>query len=163
MHYQPRWARLHSQLFLPLPSPPNRSLELLFSSSHNTKLLYGDASKSPRDSCKFSSPPPLAIGTSSPVRRRKLSLNIPIITGGKALELASLGCPSDGYTNIHSPISPFGKTTLDTSKLCVASSLTRTPEEIDMTTLEESSGFRKPSEWIHKRNHPVSTHHCEAW
>nr|prf guanine nucleotide-releasing factor [Rattus norvegicus] len=134
----------------PITAIPARSLELLFSSSHNTKLLYGDAPKSPRASRKFSSPPPLAIGTSSPVRRRKLSLNIPIITGGKALELASLGCPSDGYTNIHSPISPFGKTTLDTSKLCVASSLTRTPEEIDMTTLEESSGFRKPTSDILK-------------
>ncbi|XP_021062597.1 ras-specific guanine nucleotide-releasing factor 1 isoform X1 [Mus pahari] len=125
----------------PMSAIPARSLELLFSSSHNAKLLYGDAPKSPRASRKFSSPPPLAIGTSSPSRRRKLSLNIPIITGGKALELASLGCSSDSYANIHSPISPFGKTTLDTGKLCMASSLPKTPEEIDVpTTIPEKPG-----------------------
>lgn len=151
--------------FSPSFSPPHRSLELLFSSSHNAKLLYGDAPKSPRASRKFSSPPPLAIGTSSPSRRRKLSLNIPIITGGKALELASLGCSSDGYTNIHSPISPFGKTTLDTGKLCIASSLPKTPEEVETPTPEkpgELSAFKKQSEWMHEQNHPISTYPCES-
>lgn len=153
--------------FSPSSSPPRRSLELLFSSSHNAKLLYGDAPKSPRASRKFSSPPPLAIGTSSPSRRRKLSLNIPIITGGKALELASLGCSSDSYANIHSPISPFGKTTLDTGKLCMASSLPKTPEEIDVpATIPEKPGelsaSRKHSKWIHEQNYLTGTHHCLA-
>lgn len=63
-----------------------------------------------------------------------MSLNVPIITGGKALELASLGSSSDGYPNIHTPIAPFGKTTLDSSKHCVASGFRRTPEESDRTT-----------------------------
>jgi Ras-specific guanine nucleotide-releasing factor 1 len=109
----------------------------------------------------------LAIGTSSPSRRRKLSLNIPIITGGKALELASLGCSSDSYANIHSPISPFGKTTLDTGKLCMASSLPKTPEEIDVpATIPEKPGelsaSRKHSKWIHEQNYLTGTHHCLA-
>uniref|UniRef100_A0A674B0J1 Ras protein specific guanine nucleotide releasing factor 1 n=1 Tax=Salmo trutta TaxID=8032 RepID=A0A674B0J1_SALTR len=82
----------------PISAIPARSLELFFASSQNNKLLYGEPPKSPRASRKFSSPPPLAITkTSSPNRRRKLSLNIPIITGGKALDLAALSCSSNGY------------------------------------------------------------------
>uniref|UniRef100_A0A4W5PAR1 Ras protein specific guanine nucleotide releasing factor 1 n=1 Tax=Hucho hucho TaxID=62062 RepID=A0A4W5PAR1_9TELE len=82
----------------PISAIPARSLELFFASSQNNKLLYGEPPKSPRASRKFSSPPPLAISkTSSPNRRRKLSLNIPIITGGKALDLAALSCSSNGY------------------------------------------------------------------
>ncbi|GAB1294518.1 Ras-specific guanine nucleotide-releasing factor 1 [Apodemus speciosus] len=132
----------------PMSAIPARSLELLFSSSHNAKYLYGDAPKSP-NTCRKFSPPPLAISPSSPSRRRKLSLNIPIITGGKALELASFGCTSDSYSSIHSPISPF-KATLDTSKFCVASSFPRTPEEIDIPpAIPENSGelsvFKKHS------------------
>nr|XP_014433539.2 ras-specific guanine nucleotide-releasing factor 1 [Pelodiscus sinensis] len=80
-----------------------KSLELLFASSQNTKLLYGEPPKSPRANRKFSSPPPLSITkSSSPSRRRKLSLNIPIITGGKALDLASLSCSSNGYLSVSS-------------------------------------------------------------
>uniref|UniRef100_A0A452QJU8 Ras protein specific guanine nucleotide releasing factor 1 n=1 Tax=Ursus americanus TaxID=9643 RepID=A0A452QJU8_URSAM len=102
----------------PISAIPARSLELLFASGQNTKLLYGEPPKSPRATRKFSSPPPLSITkTSSPSRRRKLSLNIPIITGGKALDLAALGCSSNGYTSLYSAVSPFGKATLDTSKL----------------------------------------------
>lgn len=93
----------------------------MFASGQNNKLLYGDPPKSPRATRKFSSPPPLSIAkTASPSRRRKLSLNIPIITGGKALDLAALGCSSNGYTSMYSAMSPFGKTTLDTSKLYVS-------------------------------------------
>uniref|UniRef100_A0A8D3C9G4 Ras-specific guanine nucleotide-releasing factor 1 n=1 Tax=Scophthalmus maximus TaxID=52904 RepID=A0A8D3C9G4_SCOMX len=77
----------------PISAIPARSLELFFASSQNNKLLYGEPPTSPRASRKFSSPPPLSISkTSSPNRRRKLSLNIPIITGGKALDLASFRC-----------------------------------------------------------------------
>uniref|UniRef100_A0A8B9Y9M4 Ras protein specific guanine nucleotide releasing factor 1 n=1 Tax=Bos mutus grunniens TaxID=30521 RepID=A0A8B9Y9M4_BOSMU len=102
----------------PISAIPARSLELLFASGQNSKLLYGDPPKSPRATRKFSSPPPLSITkTSSPSRRRKLSLNIPIITGGKALDLAALSCSSNGYTSMYSAMSPFGKATLDTSKL----------------------------------------------
>ncbi len=98
------------------------SLELFFASSQNSKLLYGEPPTSPRASRKFSSPPPLSITkTSSPNRRRKLSLNIPIITGGKALDLAALSCSTNGYASMHSTMSPFSKTTLDINKLYVSS------------------------------------------
>ncbi|XP_045865526.1 ras-specific guanine nucleotide-releasing factor 1 isoform X2 [Meles meles] len=115
------------------PWVPARSLELLFASGQSNKLLYGDPPKSPRATRKFSSPPPLSITkTSSPSRRRKLSLNIPIITGGKALDLAALSCSSNGYTPLYSAVSPFSKATLDTSKLYVSSSLAnKTPDEGD--------------------------------
>ncbi|KTF74283.1 hypothetical protein cypCar_00012542 [Cyprinus carpio] len=97
----------------------------------NNKLLYGEPPKSPRASRKFSSPPPLAITkTSSPNRRRKLSLNIPIITGGKALDLAALSCSSNGYASMYSSMSPFSKTTLDINKLYVSSPITsKIPDE----------------------------------
>uniref|UniRef100_K7FXN2 Ras protein specific guanine nucleotide releasing factor 1 n=1 Tax=Pelodiscus sinensis TaxID=13735 RepID=K7FXN2_PELSI len=89
------------EILLPAPGWRARSLELLFASSQNTKLLYGEPPKSPRANRKFSSPPPLSITkSSSPSRRRKLSLNIPIITGGKALDLASLSCSSNGYAKL---------------------------------------------------------------
>uniref|UniRef100_A0A8U8C9U8 Ras protein specific guanine nucleotide releasing factor 1 n=1 Tax=Geospiza parvula TaxID=87175 RepID=A0A8U8C9U8_GEOPR len=81
----------------PISAIPARSLELLFANSQNNKLLYGEPPKSPRANRKFSSPPPLSLSkSSSPSRRRKLSLNIPIITGGKALDLAALSCSSNG-------------------------------------------------------------------
>ncbi|KAJ8003289.1 hypothetical protein DPEC_G00167880 [Dallia pectoralis] len=115
----------------PISAIPARSLELFFASSQNNKLLYGEPPKSPRASRKFSSPPPLAIAkTSSPNRRRKLSLNTPIITGGKALDLAALSCSSNGYTSMYSSMSPFSKTTLDTNKLYVTSPITsKIPDE----------------------------------
>ncbi|XP_032692757.1 ras-specific guanine nucleotide-releasing factor 1 isoform X1 [Lontra canadensis] len=115
------------------PWVPARSLELLFASGQSNKLLYGDPPKSPRATRKFSSPPPLSITkTSSPSRRRKLSLNIPIITGGKALDLAALSCSSNGYTSLYSAVSPFSKATLDTSKLYVSSGLAnKIPDEGD--------------------------------
>ncbi|XP_004403646.1 PREDICTED: ras-specific guanine nucleotide-releasing factor 1 [Odobenus rosmarus divergens] len=117
----------------PISAIPARSLELLFASGQNNKLLYGDPPKSPRATRKFSSPPPLSITkTSSPSRRRKLSLNIPIITGGKALDLAALSCSSNGYTSLCSAVSPFSKATLDTSKLYVSSSFAnKIPDESD--------------------------------
>ncbi|XP_002807227.1 ras-specific guanine nucleotide-releasing factor 1 isoform X2 [Callithrix jacchus] len=119
----------------PISAIPARSLELLFASGQNNKLLYGDPPKSPRATRKFSSPPPLSITkTSSPSRRRKLSLNIPIITGGKALDLAALSCNANGYTSMYSAMSPFSKATLDTSKLYVSSSFTnKIPDEGDTT------------------------------
>ncbi|KAJ8252108.1 hypothetical protein COCON_G00214200 [Conger conger] len=108
----------------PISAIPARSLELFFASSQNNKLLYGEPPKSPRASRKFSSPPPLSITkSSSPNRRRKLSLNIPIITGGKALDLAALGCSPNGYASMYSSVSPFSKTTLDINKLYVSSSM----------------------------------------
>uniref|UniRef100_A0A8C1E9Y0 Ras protein specific guanine nucleotide releasing factor 1 n=1 Tax=Cyprinus carpio carpio TaxID=630221 RepID=A0A8C1E9Y0_CYPCA len=115
----------------PISAIPARSLELFFASSQNNKLLYGEPPKSPRASRKFSSPPPLAITkTSSPNRRRKLSLNIPIITGGKALDLAALSCSSNGYASMYSSMSPFSKTTLDINKLYVSSPITsKIPDE----------------------------------
>uniref|UniRef100_A0A4W6CF68 Ras protein specific guanine nucleotide releasing factor 1 n=1 Tax=Lates calcarifer TaxID=8187 RepID=A0A4W6CF68_LATCA len=109
----------------PISAIPARSLELFFASSQNSKLLYGEPPSSPRASRKFSSPPPLAIAkNSSPNRRRKLSLNIPIITGGKALDLAALSCSSNGYASMYSSMSPFSKTTLDINKLYVSSPIT---------------------------------------
>ncbi|KAJ3596962.1 hypothetical protein NHX12_003362, partial [Muraenolepis orangiensis] len=117
----------------PISAIPARSLELFFASSQNNKLLYGEPPKSPRASRKFSSPPPLAItkNSSSPNRRRKLSLNIPIITGGKALDLAPLSCSSsNGYTSMYSTTSPFSKTSLDINKLYVSgSAAAKTPDE----------------------------------
>uniref|UniRef100_A0A3B4WU92 Ras protein specific guanine nucleotide releasing factor 1 n=1 Tax=Seriola lalandi dorsalis TaxID=1841481 RepID=A0A3B4WU92_SERLL len=115
----------------PISAIPARSLELFFASSQNNKLLYGEPPTSPRASRKFSSPPPLSITkTSSPNRRRKLSLNIPIITGGKALDLAALSCSSNGYASMHSTMSPFSKTTLDINKLYVSSSMaSKIPDE----------------------------------
>ncbi|NXG37733.1 RGRF1 factor, partial [Dromaius novaehollandiae] len=107
----------------PISAIPARSLELLFASSQNSKLLYGEPPKSPRANRKFSSPPPLSITkSSSPSRRRKLSLNIPIITGGKALDLAALSCSSNGYASMYSSMAPFSKTTLDINKLYVSGS-----------------------------------------
>eukprot|EP00062_Callorhinchus_milii_P002138 gi/632939129/ref/XP_007907812.1/ PREDICTED: ras-specific guanine nucleotide-releasing factor 1 [Callorhinchus milii] len=106
----------------PISAIPARSLELFLASSQNNKLLYGEPPKSPRASRKFSSPPPLSISkSSSPIRRRKLSLNIPIITGGKALDLAAMACSSNGYASMYSSMSPFSKTTLDINKLYVSS------------------------------------------
>uniref|UniRef100_A0A8C6W1B4 RAS protein-specific guanine nucleotide-releasing factor 1 n=1 Tax=Nannospalax galili TaxID=1026970 RepID=A0A8C6W1B4_NANGA len=122
----------------PISAIPARctSLELLFASGQNNKLLYGEPPKSPRATRKFSSPPPLSINTSSPSRRRKLSLNIPIITGGKALDLAALSCSSNGYTSVHSGMSPFSKAPQDTSKLCVKpeepSALSKQSSEVSM-------------------------------
>lgn len=111
----------HTSLLFLLPCS---SLELFFASSQNNKLLYGEPPTSPRASRKFSSPPPLSITkTSSPNRRRKLSLNIPIITGGKALDLAALSCSPNGYASMHSTMSPFSKTTLDINKLYVSSTM----------------------------------------
>uniref|UniRef100_A0A8D0EM18 Ras protein specific guanine nucleotide releasing factor 1 n=2 Tax=Neoaves TaxID=3078114 RepID=A0A8D0EM18_STROC len=107
----------------PISAIPARSLELLFANSQNNKLLYGEPPKSPRANRKFSSPPPLSITkSSSPSRRRKLSLNIPIITGGKALDLAALSCSSNGYASMYSSMAPFSKTTLDINKLYVTRS-----------------------------------------
>ncbi|XP_059495173.1 ras-specific guanine nucleotide-releasing factor 1 isoform X2 [Stegostoma tigrinum] len=84
----------------PISAIPARSLELFLASSQNNKLLYREPPKSPRASRKFSSPPPLSISkSSSPIRRRKLSLNIPIITGGKALDLAAMTCSANGYAS----------------------------------------------------------------
>uniref|UniRef100_A0A8C8YXJ2 Ras protein specific guanine nucleotide releasing factor 1 n=1 Tax=Prolemur simus TaxID=1328070 RepID=A0A8C8YXJ2_PROSS len=121
----------------PISAIPARwlSLELLFASGQNNKLLYGDPPKSPRATRKFSSPPPLSIAkTSSPSRRRKLSLNIPIITGGKALELATLGCSPNGCAGVYSAMAPFSKATLDTSKLYVSGGFaSKIPDEGDAT------------------------------
>nr|XP_019935183.1 PREDICTED: ras-specific guanine nucleotide-releasing factor 1-like isoform X2 [Paralichthys olivaceus] len=115
----------------PISAIPARSLELFFASSQNNKLLYGEPPTSPRASRKFSSPPPLSITkTSSPNRRRKLSLNIPIITGGKALDLAALSCSPNGYASMHTTMSPFSKTTLDINKLYVSSTMaSKIPDE----------------------------------
>ncbi|KAM9586313.1 ras-specific guanine nucleotide-releasing factor 1 isoform 2-T2 [Trichechus inunguis] len=139
----------------PISAIPARSLELLFASGQNNKLLYGDPPKSPRATRKFSSPPPLSITkTSSPSRRRKLSLNIPIITGGKALDLAALSCNSNGYTSMYSAMSPFSKATLDTSKLYVSSSFaSKIPDEGDMTTEknEDPSALNKQSSEVSVR------------
>ncbi|KAM5177641.1 ras-specific guanine nucleotide-releasing factor 1 isoform 1-T1 [Callospermophilus lateralis] len=134
----------------PISAIPARSLELLFASGQNNKLLYGEPPKSPRATRKFSSPPPLSISTSSPSRRRKLSLNIPIITGGKALDLAALSCSSNGYTSMYSAMSPFSKATLDTNKLYVSSSFAnKIPDEGDTTPEkpEDPSALSKQSEW----------------
>ncbi|XP_024088317.2 ras-specific guanine nucleotide-releasing factor 1 [Pongo abelii] len=139
----------------PISAIPARSLELLFASGQNNKLLYGEPPKSPRATRKFSSPPPLSITkTSSPSRRRKLSLNIPIITGGKALDLAALSCNSNGYTSMYSAMSPFSKATLDTSKLYVSSSFTnKIPDEGDMTPEkpEDPSALSKQSSEVSMR------------
>ncbi|VTJ61320.1 Hypothetical predicted protein [Marmota monax] len=132
----------------PISAIPARSLELLFASGQNNKLLYGEPPKSPRATRKFSSPPPLSISTSSPSRRRKLSLNIPIITGGKALDLAALSCSSNGYTSMYSAMSPFSKATLDTNKLYVSSSFAnKIPDEGDTTPEkpEDPSALSKQS------------------
>uniref|UniRef100_A0A8C5PT41 Ras protein specific guanine nucleotide releasing factor 1 n=1 Tax=Leptobrachium leishanense TaxID=445787 RepID=A0A8C5PT41_9ANUR len=107
----------------PVSAIPARSLELLFASNQSNKLLYGEPPKSPRATRKFSSPPPLSITkSSSPSRRRKLSLNIPIITGGKALDLAALGCSPNGYPSSCPAPPPYSKTTLDINKLYVSGS-----------------------------------------
>ncbi|XP_030670745.1 ras-specific guanine nucleotide-releasing factor 1 isoform X6 [Nomascus leucogenys] len=139
----------------PISAIPARSLELLFASGQNNKLLYGEPPKSPRATRKFSSPPPLSITkTSSPSRRRKLSLNIPIITGGKALDLAALSCNSNGYTSMYSAMSPFSKATLDTSKLYVSSSFTnKIPDEGDTTPEkpEDPSSLSKQSSEVSVR------------
>ncbi|XP_003810766.1 ras-specific guanine nucleotide-releasing factor 1 isoform X4 [Pan paniscus] len=139
----------------PISAIPARSLELLFASGQNNKLLYGEPPKSPRATRKFSSPPPLSITkTSSPSRRRKLSLNIPIITGGKALDLAALSCNSNGYTSMYSAMSPFSKATLDTSKLYVSSSFTnKIPDEGDTTPEkpEDPSALSKQSSEVSMR------------
>ncbi|XP_030670743.1 ras-specific guanine nucleotide-releasing factor 1 isoform X4 [Nomascus leucogenys] len=138
-----------------IPARWLRSLELLFASGQNNKLLYGEPPKSPRATRKFSSPPPLSITkTSSPSRRRKLSLNIPIITGGKALDLAALSCNSNGYTSMYSAMSPFSKATLDTSKLYVSSSFTnKIPDEGDTTPEkpEDPSSLSKQSSEVSVR------------
>uniref|UniRef100_A0A4W3K0C0 Ras protein specific guanine nucleotide releasing factor 1 n=1 Tax=Callorhinchus milii TaxID=7868 RepID=A0A4W3K0C0_CALMI len=128
----------------PISAIPARSLELFLASSQNNKLLYGEPPKSPRASRKFSSPPPLSISkSSSPIRRRKLSLNIPIITGGKALDLAAMACSSNGYASMYSSMSPFSKTTLDINKLYVSKfSLFSYNNGVVVTTCREMDGNR---------------------
>ncbi|XP_026644805.1 ras-specific guanine nucleotide-releasing factor 1 [Microtus ochrogaster] len=123
----------------PISAIPARSLELLFASGQNNKLLYGEPPKSPRATRKFSSPPPLSINTSSPSRRRKLSLNIPIITGGKALDLAALSCSSNGFTSMHSPMSPFSKSALDFSKSMLDTS--KSTMDFSKSTLDTSKSM----------------------
>ncbi|XP_050165461.1 ras-specific guanine nucleotide-releasing factor 1 isoform X1 [Myiozetetes cayanensis] len=134
----------------PISAIPARSLELLFANSQNNKLLYGEPPKSPRANRKFSSPPPLSISkSSSPSRRRKLSLNIPIITGGKALDLAALSCSSNGYASMYSSMAPFSKTTLDINKLYVSSSYpNKIPDEGEAASekQEESLPSKQSSE-----------------
>ncbi|NWU07302.1 RGRF1 factor, partial [Cephalopterus ornatus] len=134
----------------PISAIPARSLELLFANSQNNKLLYGEPPKSPRANRKFSSPPPLSISkSSSPSRRRKLSLNIPIITGGKALDLAALSCSSNGYASMYSSMAPFSKTTLDINKLYVSSSYpNKIPDEGEaaLEKQEESLPGKQSSE-----------------
>ncbi|XP_050834384.1 ras-specific guanine nucleotide-releasing factor 1 [Serinus canaria] len=134
----------------PISAIPARSLELLFANSQNNKLLYGEPPKSPRANRKFSSPPPLSISkSSSPSRRRKLSLNIPIITGGKALDLAALSCSSNGYAGVYSSMAPFSKTTLDINKLYVSSSYpNKIPDEGEAASekQEESQPGKQSSE-----------------
>ncbi|NXR95530.1 RGRF1 factor, partial [Hypocryptadius cinnamomeus] len=134
----------------PISAIPARSLELLFANSQNNKLLYGEPPKSPRANRKFSSPPPLSISkSSSPSRRRKLSLNIPIITGGKALDLAALSCSSNGYAGVYSSMAPFSKTTLDINKLYVSSSYpNKIPDEGEAASekQEESLPGKQSSE-----------------
>uniref|UniRef100_A0A5F9CB78 Ras protein specific guanine nucleotide releasing factor 1 n=1 Tax=Oryctolagus cuniculus TaxID=9986 RepID=A0A5F9CB78_RABIT len=135
----------------PISAIPARSLELLFASGQSSKLLYGDPPKSPRAVRKFSSPPPLSLSSSSPSRRRKLSLNIPIITGGKALDLAALSCSSNGYPSMYSAMSPFSKAALDTSKLYVSSSFAnKIPDEGEATSTEKPEdplAISKQGEW----------------
>uniref|UniRef100_A0A452HU89 Uncharacterized protein n=1 Tax=Gopherus agassizii TaxID=38772 RepID=A0A452HU89_9SAUR len=138
----------------PISAIPARSLELLFASSQNTKLLYGEPPKSPRANRKFSSPPPLSITkSSSPSRRRKLSLNIPIITGGKALDLAALTCSSNGYASVYSSMSPFSKTTLDINKLYVSSNYpNKIPDEGETASeKQEETPPSKPSSEVSVR------------
>ncbi|NXB24944.1 RGRF1 factor, partial [Rhagologus leucostigma] len=134
----------------PISAIPARSLELLFANSQNNKLLYGEPPKSPRANRKFSSPPPLSITkSSSPSRRRKLSLNIPIITGGKALDLAALSCSSNGYAGVYSSMAPFSKTTLDINKLYVSGSYpNKIPDEGEAASekQEESLPGKQSSE-----------------
>ncbi|XP_059714790.1 ras-specific guanine nucleotide-releasing factor 1 [Haemorhous mexicanus] len=134
----------------PISAIPARSLELLFANSQNNKLLYGEPPKSPRANRKFSSPPPLSLSkSSSPSRRRKLSLNIPIITGGKALDLAALSCSSNGYAGVYSSMAPFSKTTLDINKLYVSSSYpNKIPDEGEAASekQEESLPGKQSSE-----------------
>ncbi|NWH84642.1 RGRF1 factor, partial [Aegithalos caudatus] len=134
----------------PISAIPARSLELLFANSQNNKLLYGEPPKSPRANRKFSSPPPLSISkSSSPSRRRKLSLNIPIITGGKALDLAALSCSSNGYAGVYSSMAPFSKTTLDINKLYVSGSYpNKIPDEGEAASekQEESLPGKQSSE-----------------
>ncbi|NWQ66368.1 RGRF1 factor, partial [Neopipo cinnamomea] len=138
----------------PISAIPARSLELLFANSQNNKLLYGEPPKSPRANRKFSSPPPLSISkSSSPSRRRKLSLNIPIITGGKALDLAALSCSSNGYASMYSSMAPFSKTTLDINKLYVSGSYpNKIPDEGEAASeKQEESLPGKPSSEVSVR------------
>ncbi|NXL62863.1 RGRF1 factor, partial [Chordeiles acutipennis] len=138
----------------PISAIPARSLELLFANSQNNKLLYGEPPKSPRANRKFSSPPPLSITkSSSPSRRRKLSLNIPIITGGKALDLAALSCSSNGYASMYSSMAPFSKTTLDINKLYVSSNYpNKIPDEGEAASeKQEESLPSKPSSEVSVR------------
>nr|XP_028562317.1 ras-specific guanine nucleotide-releasing factor 1 [Podarcis muralis] len=142
----------------PISAIPARSLELLFASSQNTKLLYGEPPKSPRANRKFSSPPPLSITkSSSPSRRRKLSLNIPIITGGKALDLAALSCSSNGYASMYSSMSPFSKTTLDINKLYVSAS-----NYSNKISDEGEAGTEKPEETLLNKQSPETSVREEA-
>ncbi|XP_066492101.1 ras-specific guanine nucleotide-releasing factor 1 [Tiliqua scincoides] len=154
----------------PISAIPARSLELLFASSQNTKLLYGEPPKSPRATRKFSSPPPLSISkSSSPSRRRKLSLNIPIITGGKALDLAALSCSSNGCASMYSSMSPFCKTALDINKLYVSSSYSskipdegegpteKTPEEALLSKQSSEVSVREEADMDHSQSDEADT------
>ncbi|NWR42707.1 RGRF1 factor, partial [Regulus satrapa] len=149
----------------PISAIPARSLELLFANSQSNKLLYGEPPKSPRANRKFSSPPPLSITkSSSPSRRRKLSLNIPIITGGKALDLAALSCSSNGYAGVYSSMAPFSKTTLDINKLYVSSSYpNKIPDEGEAASekQEESLPGKQSSEVSVREESDMDPNHSD--
>ncbi|XP_060035543.1 ras-specific guanine nucleotide-releasing factor 1 isoform X2 [Erinaceus europaeus] len=85
--------------------------------------------------------------TSSPSRRRKLSLNVPIITGGKALDLAALGCGPNSNGGSY-PAAPFSKAALDPAKLYVACGLGKLPDGVDLPAdrPEDTGASRQGSE-----------------
>ncbi|NXU14813.1 RGRF1 factor, partial [Pardalotus punctatus] len=147
----------------PISAIPARSLELLFANSQNNKLLYGEPPKSPRANRKFSSPPPLSITkSSSPSRRRKLSLNIPIITGGKALDLAALSCSSNGYAGVYSSMAPFSKTTLDINKLYVSSSYpNKIPDEGEAALEKQEEPGKQSSEVSVREESDMDPNHSD--
>ncbi|XP_063101348.1 ras-specific guanine nucleotide-releasing factor 2 isoform X1 [Cavia porcellus] len=95
-------AKLADVYRRPFTSIPVRSLELFFACSMSGRAEPPTDGRTPRLSRKFSSPPPAASSTASPVRTRKLSLSSPSSSRAGPLDLTATAL-SGSPPATHSP------------------------------------------------------------
>ncbi|XP_004640990.1 ras-specific guanine nucleotide-releasing factor 2 [Octodon degus] len=131
----------------PFTSIPVRSLELFFACSTGRAEPPTDR-RSPRLSRKFSSPPPTASRTASPVPTRKLSLSSPASSRTCLLDLTTVSV-SGSPPAVHSPAkSPPPQQAALESTPAERAGMESTPAAVDATEL---SPCRSPSTPRHLR------------